>query len=264
VRRPDRVVAARHQHHVAVLDADGLVQAAVVGIDALEGEALGRVDAVIIGLLQRRLLGRNIAVVLMRRIARPVAGRRHRLDHQQALGRFGLRKDVAHEALIGPRSARLPAHAIGRDQPGRTGARAWRGADGDLRIARGGDGDGQASWDVDRARSGVLEHRGATADAGEPLTASRDIGLARQDDNAGFAVGERKSHRLTRGQLADFQADIAPAGALRRDVDDPTVRVRRRWSHTQVGHGRCSAGADAGISPAAVAADLRVSRPSRL
>ena len=52
-----------------------LVERAVVGVDALEREAVRRVDAVVVGLLEQRLVGQRVAVVLVRRIARPVPGR---------------------------------------------------------------------------------------------------------------------------------------------------------------------------------------------
>src|SRR3546814_11186158 len=56
VRRADRMIAARHHHAIAVLHRHGLVDAAVVGIDALKGEALARVEPVVVGLLERGLL----------------------------------------------------------------------------------------------------------------------------------------------------------------------------------------------------------------
>src|SRR3546814_7444318 len=71
MRRCDRVIAARHHHHLAVADGDRLVEIARVGIDALEGEPLWGIEPVVIGLLERGFLTRHIAVVLVRRIARP-------------------------------------------------------------------------------------------------------------------------------------------------------------------------------------------------
>ena len=49
------MVAARDEHHVAVLHRHRLVEGAVVGIDALDAEAVLRVQAVIVGFLERRL-----------------------------------------------------------------------------------------------------------------------------------------------------------------------------------------------------------------
>src|SRR3546814_16202381 len=64
VRRADRMIAARHHHAIAVLHRHGLVDAAVVGIDALKGEALARVEPVVVGLLARGLLRQRVQVVL--------------------------------------------------------------------------------------------------------------------------------------------------------------------------------------------------------
>ena len=47
------MIAPRHKQHIAILDGHGLVEAAIIGLNALEGEALGRIDTVIIGLLQQ-------------------------------------------------------------------------------------------------------------------------------------------------------------------------------------------------------------------
>ena len=69
VRCADRVIAFRHHHHVAILHRHGFVEAAIVGVDALKGEALGRVDAVVVGFLEPGLGRRGIAVVLVRRVA---------------------------------------------------------------------------------------------------------------------------------------------------------------------------------------------------
>ena len=62
------VVALGHQRHVTILHRHGFIEGAVVGVDALEGEALWRVDAVIIGFLQQRLMRKIVLIVLVRRI----------------------------------------------------------------------------------------------------------------------------------------------------------------------------------------------------
>ena len=58
VRGADGVIAARHQHHIAVADRHRLVEFAVVGVDPLQRETLRRRKAVIVGLLQQRFPGR--------------------------------------------------------------------------------------------------------------------------------------------------------------------------------------------------------------
>ena len=61
-----RVIAARHHDHVAILDGHRLVERAVIGIDALKGKALRRVDAVVVGLLELRFRRQIVRVVLVR------------------------------------------------------------------------------------------------------------------------------------------------------------------------------------------------------
>src|SRR5665213_2711057 len=70
VRHAHWVVPAWHDDDVAVLDGEALVLAAVVGVDALEHEALRRVDTMVVGFLEEALAGQRIGIVLVRRIAR--------------------------------------------------------------------------------------------------------------------------------------------------------------------------------------------------
>jgi hypothetical protein len=54
VDRGARMIAHRNQRHTAVLDDDCLVKRSVIRVDALKGEALRRIELVIVGLLQER------------------------------------------------------------------------------------------------------------------------------------------------------------------------------------------------------------------
>src|SRR3546814_13903338 len=74
MRRCDRVIAARHHHHLAVADGDRLVEIARVGLDALEGEPLWGTEPAVIGLLERGFLPRHIPVVLVRSSAERLGG----------------------------------------------------------------------------------------------------------------------------------------------------------------------------------------------
>src|SRR5438094_4440366 len=100
--RGDGVIAARHQDDVAVADLDRLVQRAVVGVDELHGEPLGPRRAVVVGLLKVGLARRVVGVVLVRRVAGPVAGRGQDLGHEQRLGRTVFHEDVVDRALRPP------------------------------------------------------------------------------------------------------------------------------------------------------------------
>ena len=79
-RRRHRVVAVGQQHRIAVLDRVGR-GLAVGRVQHLLAEALRRRDAVVVDLFEHRLA--VAAVVLVRRVAAPVARRIERLaDHQ--------------------------------------------------------------------------------------------------------------------------------------------------------------------------------------
>src|SRR5208337_2605822 len=85
--------------------------------DALEGKTLWRVEPVIIGLFEIGYVRQRVAVVLVRRIARPVAARRDDLDHQQALGLGVLRQDVADMTRVGALAAGQRSDLARRDHP---------------------------------------------------------------------------------------------------------------------------------------------------
>src|SRR5690606_22945795 len=138
VRGADRVVAARYHHHVAVLHRDGFVERTVVGVHALESEALGRLQAVVIGFLELRLHARLGGVVLVRRVAGPVPAGGDHLHHQQAFRRFGFGKDVADVARVGAAAAHFTRHPCRVDQPRAAAAACRRAAYRELdRIERG-------------------------------------------------------------------------------------------------------------------------------
>ena len=136
VRGADRVIAARHQHRVAVADRHRLVEAAVVGIDALERESLRRRQAVVIGFLEQRLRrprrrGRACAADSSTS-CRPASSPRPPAGFRPVRSR---RQDVADVARVGARPARF---APDRSRPGsaRTLPRAGagRGADRDFGV----------------------------------------------------------------------------------------------------------------------------------
>jgi hypothetical protein len=62
-RHDDGVVAATDEHRVAVGDDHDVVQAPVVGVEPLQRPALGRVDAVVVDLVEVDLDPRVVLVV---------------------------------------------------------------------------------------------------------------------------------------------------------------------------------------------------------
>src|SRR5215208_5267251 len=219
VRRADRVVAPRHEHDVAVLDRHRLVERAVVGVDALDGVALGRVEAVVIGLLEERLVRQRVAVILVRRIARPMARRRDDLDDEEAVRRLGLGQDVLDVAGVRAGAARETLDRVRPDEPRRVGAAARARADRKLERGRRRGAPGRARRHVDRGRL-ALEGRHPAADLAKALAVDLDPRFAGDEDEAGLALAGRRRCRFPRREPVDLESDIGPAGALGRDLMD--------------------------------------------
>lgn len=72
-RRGYRMVALRHHNSLAVFDRHRFVQRTVIGVDPLNGKTAFRLNPEIVGFLQQRLLRQLVAVMLVRRVAGPVA-----------------------------------------------------------------------------------------------------------------------------------------------------------------------------------------------
>src|SRR6266849_10290508 len=66
------VITARYEHALAAAYGKALVERAVFGVDALQREAALVPQAVVVRLLESRLGGRRVRVVLVRRVARPM------------------------------------------------------------------------------------------------------------------------------------------------------------------------------------------------
>jgi hypothetical protein len=96
----DGMIATGDEHDVAILDRYRLVKITRIAIDPLENESLRRIDAVVIGLLQETLSWHIVDVVLVRRIARGMSTRGAHFHDEHRLGRFILRKNVAHVTCI--------------------------------------------------------------------------------------------------------------------------------------------------------------------
>src|SRR6266516_4754208 len=79
-RGGDDVIAAGNEDGVIVASADRDVQVARFRVDALEGEALPRIELVVIKLLEGALDARLVLVVLVGRIGRPVTRRGQDFD----------------------------------------------------------------------------------------------------------------------------------------------------------------------------------------
>src|SRR5450830_1218900 len=136
IRHADRVVTLGHHHQVAVFHRHRLVDAAVVGVHPLEHETLRRVDLVVIGFFEKALVRQVVGVVLVRRVARRVPGRRAHFHHQQGMGGLAVGQDVAHVAGVGAFAAHAAFALFGADQARLETRRTGRGADRDLHVTQ--------------------------------------------------------------------------------------------------------------------------------
>ena len=215
------VVAARHHHHIVVLDHAGLVEAAVVGVDPLEGEALRRVEPVVVGFFQQRLLRRHVAVVLVRGIAARMATRRDDLGHQQVIGgRVVGHQHVADMAGVAALAAHAAAHGAAVDAAHRLAALVRGGAQRHFRRAARGDEHRLAAGHIERVGRLLLEDALARAQTGVRRAADLNVDRAGQHDQAEFARAGLERFALAGLQAQGPEADVRPASRFRRDVAD--------------------------------------------
>jgi len=81
------VIPVGHEDDVAVANLPDPIARAVGPVDPLDCPGLRPAEPVVIDLLEDRLVGHVVDIVLVGRPARPVAGRRQDLDDLQAIGR---------------------------------------------------------------------------------------------------------------------------------------------------------------------------------
>src|SRR6185312_3755936 len=153
-RRRDGVIAVGQEHRVAV--ADGVRRAlAVRGVEHLLAEALRRRDAVVVDLLKHRLA--VAAVVLVRRIAAPVAWRIERFtDHQPLRVRIGDEQVVDFPRVV-TAAARIHLDGIRADRRRMPAGRSRRRKEDRLERRFRGDGQVHARRHVDGAGA-LVEH----------------------------------------------------------------------------------------------------------
>ena len=221
------VIALGHQHDIAVLDRHGFVQAAVVGIDALEAEALRRVEAVVVGLFQMGFARQVVPVVLVWRVARRIAGGRDDLDDEQRIRRLVLGQDVGDVAGVRALAADLLAEIVRADDADWQAAlEAGCRADREFQIGRGGDRPVGTLRQINRPGL-ALERAHPLAEFAERLATGRDLALAGDEDEAGLAGAGLGRDGFARLQAMHIEADIGPAGAFRRDMGDAAARALR-------------------------------------
>ncbi len=267
------MIASGHEHDVAVLHGHALVERAVVGIDALEGKALRRIEPVVVGFLQLGLVRQIVGVVLMARVGGPAARGRDHLDHEQRMGGRGLGQDVVDVARV----AAVAAHRVGdlilADQARGVVASARRRADAELELGGRLDLIVAAPGHIDRDRLLALERAHALADLAEVERAGAHARPAADQHQACFALAGGRLEALAGLEPVQLEADVPPAGALRRHPMDQALRIGRMILEQQISHGvlpqnRAAAHSSRMVWPvrmlsSAASARRSASRPSR-
>src|SRR5262245_10444265 len=143
-----RVIAVAHRHHIAVRHPYRLV--APAGVHALEPVAGALAEAEVVHLVEVHLPRWIVDVVLVRRIARPVAARRVDLAQQQTICRELRPDDVDDRARGIAAAADLEAAVARPDDARRAAPRRGRAAIGDLAWLLGGNPEAGTRPEVDR------------------------------------------------------------------------------------------------------------------
>ncbi len=227
VRDDHRMIAAGHHHDVAVLDGHRLVERAIVGVDALEREALRRIEAVIIGFFEEALGGNRVGVVLVRRIARRVARRGDDFDDQQRLRGGILRQDVAHVTRVRALPAHGAPHRRRVDPSRRHTPRGGRGAERDLGVRLAGDAHVAPGRKIGGVGRDILERARPLAEPVPGDVAAFHRHASRDDHDAELARTGRPGVGFARREPECLETDIVPTRRLRRHARNGAPGARR-------------------------------------
>ena len=119
MRGHHRMVSLWNEHQLPVAHRHRLVDAPVRGVHLLHRESLRPLDPVVVNLFEIHLIRRVVHVVLVRRIARPVACRRKYLHHHQPLRQKSGRQHGVDLPRRVSTAANLDPHVRWRHQPRR-------------------------------------------------------------------------------------------------------------------------------------------------
>src|SRR5215211_1507426 len=225
--RRDYVVALRYEHHITVVERKRLVERAVFGIDPLQREALLGLDSMVVRLLQVPLARGVFRVVLVGRIAGPVAVRGDDLDHKKPFGRLVLHEDVGDHALHVASTAGAPLGVFLSDQARRGTLFGRSGANGQLQVGYCLHPVARARRQVDRVRR-PLEDAVAAAYAPPLLLRGGHSAESGEDDEAHLLPASVALDDSSIREPQHLEADVLPTGGLRRNPHNAAVGIRPR------------------------------------
>jgi hypothetical protein len=206
------MVAARHQHNIAVLDRHRLVERSVVGVDPLDTEAFARFQAVVVGLFQIGDAREVVLVVPVARVGGPVARRGEDLGHEDAIAPvLVLHGDVVDVAGVGAPAALGQGDPLRADPARLVVAPAGRGTDGERAVGLGHGRPLGTVRQIEAVRRGLFEHVHPLAKHAPILPRARETGLALYHDEDDLAIAGDLGRRFAPTQSVEREADVAPA-----------------------------------------------------
>ncbi len=222
------MVAPGDQEDIAIGRSEGRVQCPVSAVDTREAPTARPLEAVVIQLLEVGLTGWVLGIVLVGRVARPVASGREHLEQDQPAGRRRGRQQVMDAPLRYAVPPCLHVQLARLEEVGHTGVRSRRiGHDDGGAVTLGGQRHLAARLEQQHGRRRAIEDALATPQRGIVPAAGADVSTALQDDDDDLAVVSRSREALAPSQPMLGEADVRPAGVVSADgVHAAGLRVR--------------------------------------
>src|SRR5271154_3797918 len=178
----------------------------------LHGKSFRLADAIVINLIQIYFAGRIVHVVLVRRIARPIAAGRINFNDHQLIRWEGGRDDINDLARSISAAAQAAGYVAWRNQFRLQAGFGWRATFRDLASCLGGEDRFVSGGQIQGIRQAV-KHILAFANRDGALAPIHLAISAQQDKSCFFAVGARAKD-VTRLQTADKKTHPVPSRLL--------------------------------------------------
>src|SRR2546426_9023687 len=212
-RGGDHVIAAGDRDQVLVPRADGDVEVSRFCIDALEREALLRIETVVIELLEGTLDARLVLVVLVGWIRGPVTRWREDFDQKQPRRRILLRKDPMDAPFGDALPPDFHPHIVGSDQS--RGERRFGRRRDDRQVQRRPRAHAIAlAWWEQQRRGFAAEDVLALANVAKAV----DVRRAPEPDDGRLFVASLTGQLFGRLAPDRSEREIGPAGGLGADT----------------------------------------------
>src|SRR5450830_1422860 len=188
----------------------------------------------VIGFFEKALVRQVVGVVLVRRVARRVPGRRAHLHHQQGMGGLAVGQDVAHVAGVGAFAAHAAFALFGADQARLETRRTGRGADRDLHVTQCRHLGVGARRQVNGKGRFVFKHRLTIAEVLPAKTVALDRHPPAEQHQAQLLVTGRDRQGFAQAQAVGGKADVVQAAFFEGDHGLPAFIALDQQAHWPV------------------------------